>query len=136
VSLGAEIVRQVEARARQRCEYCLMHQALQGATFHVEHILPTSQGGSSELENLAWACPSCNLHKSDRMSVSDPDSNQQVPLFQPRSDRWDVHFEWEGCRVKGRTSTGRVTVFALNLNHPRRVLIRQAEELFGMFPPS
>jgi len=30
---------------------------------------------------------------------------------------------------------GRATLLALNLNHPRRVLIRQAEELFGLFPP-
>jgi hypothetical protein len=26
-------------------------------------------------------------------------------------------------------------VFALDLNHPRRVLIRQAEALFDLFPP-
>ena len=31
--------------------------------------------------------------------------------------------------------TGRATVFALDLNHPRRLLIRQAEALFGLFPP-
>ena len=28
-----------------------------GATFHVEHIVPTSRGGTSELDNLAWCCP-------------------------------------------------------------------------------
>jgi hypothetical protein len=42
MSSWAETVRQVEDRAQQRCEYCRMHQALQGATFHVEHIVPSS----------------------------------------------------------------------------------------------
>ena len=49
------IVAEVEQRAAGRCEYCWMHQSLQGATFHVEHILPTVQGGESVLSNLAWA---------------------------------------------------------------------------------
>jgi hypothetical protein len=130
----AEIVRQVERRADQRCEYCQMHQALQGGTFHVEHILPTSRGGPSSMENLAWSCPGCNLRKSDRIEAPDPDSGAIVPLFHPRSDSWPEHFEWDGYLLVGRTPTGRATVFVLDLNHPRRLLIRQAEELFGLFP--
>jgi hypothetical protein len=135
MSTWTQISRDVEVRAQQRCEYCRMHQALQGATFHVEHILPSSQGGPSDLANLAWACPSCNLHKSDRTLVPDPDSTLMVPLFHPRNDRWIDHFQWDGRRVLGRTPVGRATVFALDLNSPRRLLIRQAEELFGLFPP-
>jgi 5-methylcytosine-specific restriction endonuclease McrA len=46
-----------------------MHQSLQGATFHIEHVIPRVRGGTSELENLALACPSCNLHKADRVGV-------------------------------------------------------------------
>jgi hypothetical protein len=30
----------VSQRAGDRCEYCLMHQALQGGPFHLEHIIP------------------------------------------------------------------------------------------------
>jgi hypothetical protein len=131
----AEIVRIVEARAGQRCEYCRMHQALQGATFHIEHIVPRSRGGPAHPSNLAFACPGCNLHKSDRVEVPDPDSDAIARLFNPRTDGWSDHFRWEGYRVVGLTTLGRATVFALDLNHPRRVLIRQAEELFGMFPP-
>ena len=58
MSPGSEAIRRVEARAGGRCEYCRMHQALQGATFHVEHIMPSSRGGVSDLDNLAWCCPS------------------------------------------------------------------------------
>jgi hypothetical protein len=112
-----------------------MHQALQGATFHVEHIVPRSRGGATNLDNLAWSCPGCNLRKSDRVEALDPQSGVIVPLFNPRTDRWSEHFRWQGYLLIGQTSVGRATESILELNHPRRVLIRQAEELFGLFPP-
>src|SRR4051794_27297769 len=75
-----------------------MYQALQGATFHVEHIVPSSRGGTSDPDNLAWSCPGCNLRKSDRTEAVDPTSGMVVALFHPRRDRWSDHFRWEGHR--------------------------------------
>lgn len=126
----------VERRATGRCEYCRMHQSLQGATFHVEHIIPRSRGGKSEIENLAWACPGCNLHKSNRVEVNAPEDQEPVPLFHPRRHEWDEHFCWEGYQVIGITRIGRATVEALLPNHERRIKIRQAESLFNLFPSS
>lgn len=57
MTLSYEIECKVDQRAAGRCEYCQLHQSLQGATFHVEHIIPRSRGGTSQLDNLAWACP-------------------------------------------------------------------------------
>lgn len=130
-----EVFQQVAARAEQRCEYCRMHQSLQGATFHVEHVTPNSRGGSDDPDNLALACPSCNLHKSDRVAAIDPESGSTVPLFNPRTARWQEHFRWDDYCIVGLTPIGRATVAALDFNHPRRVLIRHAEELFELFPP-
>ncbi|GEM_PF-5934623 len=48
---------EVARRAEQRCEYCRMHQALHGATFHVEHIIPRSRNGSTQLDNLFGLFP-------------------------------------------------------------------------------
>ncbi len=101
-----------------------MHQALQGATFHVEHIIPNSAGGSDDLVNLAWACPSCNLKKSSRTTAVDPEVQDVVDLFNPRTDRWDDHFAFSGYVVVGRTPIGRALVTAFDLNHPRRQLIQ------------
>jgi hypothetical protein len=125
----------VEQRAWNRCEYCRMHQSLQGATFHLEHVQPTSRGGKTELENLAWCCPSCNLHKSDRTEAPDPDSGLMVPLFNPRRDSWASHFRWEQFQIIGTTPVGKATVAALEFNAPRKLLIRRAEERFALFPP-
>lgn len=113
-----------------------MHQSLQGATFHVEHIISGSRGAKSEIENLAWACPGCSLHKSNRVEVSASEDEESVPLFHPRRHEWDEHFCWVGYQVTGITRIGRATVEALVINHERRIKIRQAEALFHLFPPS
>jgi hypothetical protein len=112
-----------------------MHQALQGGTFHIEHIVPSSRGGPSTPDNLALSCPGCNLHKSDRTEGVDPETDSSVPLFNPRTDVWEVHFQWDGYQIVGMTTAGRATVHALQLNHHRRIVIRRAEELMGLFPP-
>lgn len=126
---------QVISRAGNRCEYCKMHQALQGATFHVEHVIPRSVGGADSADNLAWACPSCNLHKADRTSIQLDRLSDTTPLFHPRMDQWTDHFEWDDYTIVGTTNIGRATVLALDLNHERRIKIRQAEQLFELFPP-
>jgi 5-methylcytosine-specific restriction endonuclease McrA len=135
MSPWAEIVDEVRARADQRCEYGKMHQSLQGASFHIKHVLPSSRGGPTELANLAFACPSCNLHKSDQTEAADPESGEVVVLFNPRDDAWEEHFQWKDYHVEGLIPRGRATVAKLQLNSPRRRLVRQAEEQFELFPP-
>jgi hypothetical protein len=131
----AELERNVAERAAGRCEYCRMEQSLQGARFHLEHVIPGSRRGTTDLGNLAWACPSCNLHKSDRIDANDSETGADVSLFHPRLHVWHEHFAWDDYQVVGLTAVGRATIDALALNHPRRIRIRQAEHVFGLFPP-
>jgi len=112
-----------------------MHQSLQGATFHIEHVVPRSHGGTSDLANLALACPSCNLHKSDRIIVQLVGDSATATLFNPRQETWTKHFEWDDYSIIAKTKIGRATIESLDLNHDRRIKIRQAEQLFGLFPP-
>src|SRR3954466_12194918 len=95
----AQMHSEVRMRASERCEYCRMHQALQGGTFHVEHIAPSVRGGSSSLDNLAWSCPGCNLRKSDRIDAQDPHTGEMVPFYHPRRDLWIDHFRWDGYQL-------------------------------------
>ena len=135
MSVLASLAAKVRQRAKYRCEFCQMSQSLQGAYFHIEHILPKVHGGKTMLGNLALACPGCNLHKSDRTSAKDTSNGEIVPLFHPRKDVWVDHFKWFGVRLEGRSAKGRATLTLLRLNHPRRLLIRKAEQRFGLFPP-
>jgi hypothetical protein len=112
-----------------------MHQSLQGASFHVEHIRPKSKGGASDPHNLCLACTQCNLVKSDRTTGIDPESGATVALFDPRDQEWDVHFRWDGYEVVPQSSIGRATLELLELNSEKRKLIRSAEEHYGLFPP-
>jgi hypothetical protein len=134
MNLDGELEAVVRDRAAERCQYCLMHQSLQGATFHIEHIIPRSKGGSSEMTNLALACPSCNLHKADRTTDIDPVSGSRVRLFHPVQQTWSEHFRFLGHMIEGLTPIGRATVAALDFNHPRRQRIRAAEERLGLNP--
>jgi hypothetical protein len=112
-----------------------MHESLQGATFHIEHIIPRGKGGRSDLENLTFACPGCNLRKAARLNALDTISGEAVELFHPLRQNWTDHFRFNGYRIEGLTAVGRATVDVLDLNHPRRQRIRQVEETFGLYPP-
>jgi len=127
--------RTVRTRAKGRCQYCLMHESLQGATFHVEHIIPRCRGGCSRLENLALACPGCNLHKASRITAIDPTTGEVVPLFHPILHQWATHFRFLGYEVIALTAAGRATIEALKLNDSRRQRIREVEAAFGFYPP-
>lgn len=135
MTLPAQMATLVKARANDRCEYCQMSQFLQGATFHFDHIKPLTCGGSTTPENLALACPSCNLHKSDRSHAVDPETGLSYRLYQPRTQIWSDHFVWEETKLIARSPIGRATITALELNHPRRLRVRAAEALFDLFPP-
>ncbi len=135
MTVPEELSRAVRARAGARCQYCQMHESLQGATFHIEHVIPQCQGGRSDLENLALACPGCNLHKGSRITAIDPATGQDVRLFHPIRQLWSDHFRLKGYQIEGLTAVGRATVYTLNLNHPRRQRIRKVEEAFGLYPP-
>jgi HNH endonuclease len=113
-----------------------MHQSLQGATFHVEHVVSRAVGGSDDELNLCLACPSCNLHKLSRVSAVDPITGEVTSLFHPRVQIWSEHFAWIGLEMSGLSAEGRATIEALHMNSPRRILIRQAESMFDLFPPT
>jgi hypothetical protein len=82
------------------------------------------------------ACVSCALRKWAKRTATDPDSGDDVPLFNPRTHTWAEHFRWEGVRIVPLTSTGRATVAALAMNRPLIIAIRHEEAARGRHPPT
>jgi hypothetical protein len=126
--LPIDLVRRVREAARDRCGYCLSPQHLVMAPLEVEHIVPLAAGGLNDESNLWLSCPLCNRHKGDRAAAIDPESGAEVPLFDPRRQRWSEHFAWsaDGLRVLGLTPIGRATVAALHLDDDPRALVVRA----------
>ena len=107
----------------------------QGATYHVDHVTPTSQGGANHADNYSWLCWACNTAKTDRVSCFDPETRAEVEMFDPRTMAWDEHFSWRGAVLVGSTPVGRGLIHTLALNTELRLRIRVMEQDMGEFPP-
>jgi 5-methylcytosine-specific restriction endonuclease McrA len=116
--IGNPLRADVASRANERCEYCQYPEQFSPSSFEVEHIVPRSAGGLTELKNLALACSHCNAHKATRQKGIDPLTGMDVRLFNPRIDDWTVHFllNRETGELEGKTSIGRTTVKVLQVN--------------------
>ncbi|MEI6047114.1 MAG: HNH endonuclease [Chloroflexota bacterium] len=84
----------VASTARYRCGYCLTSEMVVGTPMEIDHLLPESLGGVTEENNLWLACSLCNNFKSNRLAGLDTYTGKTEPLFNPRSQDWNEHFEW------------------------------------------
>jgi hypothetical protein len=126
---------EVAVRANHRCEYCQAPEAVFNLPFEVEHVLPLGSGGGHEFDNLALACRSCNVFKSNFTEAVDPGTNQTVSLFSPRCDPWDTHFKsLQSGEIVGLTPIGRATIDLLRLNTAVQISARLSWMRLGMYP--
>ena len=128
---------QVAIFSNYRCGYCLTSQKIIGPYLEIDHIIPEAKGGTADDENLILACPTCNSYKYTHTEGLDPQTKSKHPLFNPRTDHWQEHFQWDkdSVRIIGKTPKGRRTIATLNMNHPDVVSARQLWVLAGWHPP-
>ena len=138
MSIPESLRQQVIAASSYRCEYCQTPSQVTGTPLVMEHILPRSLGGTDERSNLAAACYRCNEFKGAKTEALDPETQQLVPLFNPRTDAWTGNFRWSngGTHIIGTTPQGRATVVALRLNNDNIVSARSIWIEFGWHPPT
>ena len=127
----------VVERAIQCCEYCKSQDKYSPTAFTIDHILPESLDGKSDLENLAYACFLCNRLKSNKQKAFDVLTDQWIPLFNPRTQNWHEHFSWnqDASMILGISIIGRCTVRELQLNRKKLVEYRKCIIPFGTHPP-
>ena len=128
--------RQVYERAQGLCEYCHT-QELIVINMHIDHIVPRSAGGKTELDNLCLSCISCNGAKHKLQMGIDPASQLEAPLFNPRAQIWSEHFTWnaDGTLILGLTDIGRATLARLRMNRDVIVRSRRRWVETGLHPP-
>ena len=125
----------VRERAESCCEYCRESASSGTVSFHVDHIIPVKHGGTDEPDNLCFSCFNCNMYKSHDLTGIDPATNQITPLYNPRQQIWDEHFELRtDMRISGITPEGRTTVRVLQINLNERVESRQALAELSEYP--
>ena len=132
--LSNKLRKRVVARAAFICEYCLVHEDDMYSSYQIDHVVSLKHGGTSEFDNLAYACPLCNVYKgTDVGSIVFP-TGQFTRLFNPRRDRWIDHFAVEGSIIVPLTEIGQATIDTLQLNHSRRLPIRELLIQQGRYP--
>jgi len=126
----------VSERAGHRCEYCRAPEVIFNLAFEVEHIIPSGQHGEDDDGNLALACRSCNLFKSDHTTAFDETSANEVNLFNPRMNRWEEHFQINPNtgEIEGLTPTARVTIACLQMNSKLQTAARKQWLRLGLLP--
>jgi hypothetical protein len=130
--MDAELQRLVWQHANQRCEYCHFPADISLLPFQIDHVISEKHGGATTPQNLALSCERCNSHKGP--NIAGYLAGNHVPLFNPRTDRWADHFEWNGPLLVGKTPVGSVTIDVLAINLPYRVTLRAALFEEGIFP--
>lgn len=125
-------------RAASLCEYCHTDEHWQLIPFTVDHVLPAALGGGDTADNFALARFHRNRYKSGRQSAFGPETQYEVPLFNPRRMAWAGQFIWsaDGLRILPRSEIGRAAVELLNLNRERILRIRQDDVAANRRPPA
>jgi hypothetical protein len=138
IYISPALRRLVIEQAGNRYGYCLVEQELLYGPLELEHLQPRSRRGLTTEDNLWLACRVCNGFKSNQIDCVDPESQQLVPLFNPRREDWWSHFRWssDGTEIIGTTPTGRATVIALQLNTLEHMKMRRRWVSVGWHPPS
>lgn len=137
MKIKAALKEQVKRRAKACCEYCFSQEEFSPDSFAIEHIIPTSKGGTDEAINLAYSCQGCNNKKYNHMVAKDLITGELCPLFNPRQDNWAEHFRWneDFSEIIGVSPTGRATVHQLELNRNGVKNLRIALYLISLHPP-
>jgi hypothetical protein len=127
----------IKQRAKHCCEYCLSQIKFSPDPFSIEHIIPRSKGGISDLDNLAIACQGCNNFKYSHIEAIDPITGKPTPIYHPRQCNWYEHFTWskDMTQILGLTPIGRATVDRLRLNREGVTNLRHVLQSIGEHPP-
>ncbi len=132
--IPVELRRMVFQKAKQKCEYCLIHKDDTFFGCQVDHIIAEKHGGATTFENLALACTICNRAKGS--DIATLVAGELVRLFHPRLDQWHEHFgiASDGFTIVSNSSIGKATIQLLGFDDSERLLEREMLFESGRYP--
>ncbi|MCE7947305.1 MAG: HNH endonuclease [Chloroflexi bacterium CFX4] len=133
--IAAALRREVIERAGSCCEYCRTRADDRALDFAIDHVIAEKHGGLTQADNLCLSCYWCNSYKGSDLSSVDWEADSAiVPLFNPRSQVWNDHFQLIGVRLVGVTAHDRVPIALLRLNAVERLKERELLLMLGTYP--
>ncbi|MFT5997881.1 MAG: hypothetical protein ACI81P_000326 [Neolewinella sp.] len=94
--------------------------------FQCDHIISEKLGGTTDIENLAFCCIYCNLHKGPNISSYSGNPPKNTPLFNPRINSWNDHFFYtEDGELHATSDIGIGTIHVLKINAVDRIIDRK-----------
>ena len=94
-------------KAAYKCEYCKCD--LKNDIYPMDHVLPADKNGPDDISNRAIACTRCNTNKGNKTHYLDPKSWEIVPLYNPRTMKWNEHFFFFNNEIRRKTKICRAT---------------------------
>ncbi len=85
--------RNIYKRDKYTCQYCNARPKSEELT--IDHIVPRSQGGTSNWENCVLACLDCNARKANRT----PERANMPLLRKPERPAWRPMYVWHNVRI-------------------------------------
>ena len=134
--IQAALRKQVRDRARNCCEYCLLHEDNAFFSHEIDHIISEKHRGETTLDNLCMSCFECNRFKGSDIGSLDIDTDTFTRLYNPRKDSWDEHFTLKNAKIIPLTAIGRITVFLLQMNTEEQITKRKALLKNKLYPCS
>jgi len=113
------------------CGYCGVTEADAGSILTIDHYIPPGFGGTGDLDNLVYSCPTCNRRKGAYVP-SEKDNEAGRRILHPRHDDLTLHLrETPDGQVVGLTSAGEFHVSRLDLNRAPLLAHRQRRQIFS-----
>lgn len=123
--ISQDLRRLVATRADSLCEYCLIHEKDTAFGCAIDHVISLKHGGSTDANNLAYACIFCNRFKGSDIGSIIWQTKEFTRFYNPRSDQWSEHFRLQDSILQSISTIGEVTARILGFNDSERLLERQ-----------
>lgn len=119
--ISAHLRRTVRTLYAFSCGYCGVSETEVGAYLTIDHFVPRDANGSDDIENLVYACPACNRHKSAAWNPQAP------PVLHPLRTNMTLHvLPLPDGLLQGLTAEGVRHIETLHLNRPPMVERRKS----------
>jgi len=123
MTISSSIREIVRSTYNYQCGYYGITETLAGGKLEIDHYCPTRHGGLDTVDNLIYACTTCNRFKGDYWP--EEDAPQNFRLLRPLVDDLDEYIsETVDGHLIGLTPRGWFHINWLHLNRPQLVELR------------